>query len=75
MARDPAKYYEGEEEALLQLSKLEDPMARVIHHMSVRQLDMAQMMSRQNQEFHRLVEALDKSNGAVPTLREVVYGK
>lgn len=77
MARDPAEYYEGEEEALLELSKLDDPMARVIYHMSVRQLDMAKMIARQEKQMRRLVEALDraaKESGEI-TLREAVFGR
>lgn len=74
------EYQEGEKEALEVLAQSPDPMVRVLYHMSMRQLATVEKLADIENELillsgaqRRLVDHLDKRNGATP-LAAVVYG-
>jgi len=77
------EYQPGEREALEELSESAEPMARVIYHMSMRQLAMSERLIAIENEMiaaagreRRLLYALEKIvGGSNPGLRAVVMGE
>lgn len=68
---------ELEQIALDELTKSADPMARVIYHMSMRQLAMCEQLMEVQRGLKQVIEFVDKnvsrpSNGSIPPLSLVM---